>query len=227
MTLRENGRFAKQVTDTTLAPTRKSLRSSDITEDLKFIQNTVREVKATDKQRTGNAALQEARENCNRFEEEMGRLTVDLQDAIAELTGEVNTAYDYKGTEKLYSFFGKFSQSAQNTANQKRVHRLLSQTLDNKLKEIDRLDSKVNEDFKANEQRYNDARNDYVKRQGIIVQKRIEYEPKLAQVIGEREGFESEVAKLKQELETGVITETERPAKEKELAQLRVNLFDT
>ena len=225
MALRETARYAKEATSTKLAPTRKSLRSTDVSEDFKFVQNTAQEFKVDDK-RTSNVALQEARQNSDRFQEEMGRLTVDLQEAFVELGDKVSDAYNYQGSEKFWAFVGKFSQGAKNRANQNRVQRLLSQTLDKKLEEIRRLNEKVNRDFKVNEEKYDKNRMDYVARRAEIIKRLIENQPKLKQVIAEVADFKESVDKLKQDLETGVVLEDDRPAKEKELAQLQINLFD-
>ncbi|GEM_PF-3857716 len=222
MVLRDTRRM-KQVESTALAPTRQSVRS-DISDDINFVDQAVQEIRR--EKVSGNQLLAEAKANSDRFEVEMGRLTVDLQQAFVDFGAEVSEAYNYQGSERFWSLFSGFSQMAKNKANALRMHRLLTQKLDSKIAEIQRLNMNVNRDFAKNESRYESDRQSYLAKQAQVISKLRENQPKLKEVVVEREDLESKTNALKSDLETGAISEDMRPAKEAELAQLQVNLHD-
>ncbi|MBI4991717.1 MAG: hypothetical protein HZB99_00675 [Candidatus Harrisonbacteria bacterium] len=177
-----------------------------------------------------SSKLAEAKVFGDRMEQELRDLCMGLETKLEEIGYSVSDSYRFRGTEKVWAFFGGLGlKSCTDRAQRLRLHRLQTQDVQESVKEVNDLVEKTIRELGEIEKQYLADIGDVKAGTGynatlrLVIEKLKEAQPKFREVKERREKFETELKTLQMELESGTVSESERPAKEDELEELRKN----
>lgn len=214
----------KDITDRR-ASLRKAAKPSVITDlealDLKSAGEVSRVAQGANREYL--TKLQQAREFSDKMKGDLADLSGGIVERLREIGFSIQEAGTYQtGSERFYAFFGSLGiKSAQDTADRLRLQRLRTQTTDQSVKQISWFVVATVEGLNAIEREFEAARSDYKQSIGLALNKYEEAQPLYEQARTKREELEVQLKKLKLDLESGQVSVSDRPAKERELHELQ------
>ncbi|MDO8496800.1 MAG: hypothetical protein Q7S43_05115 [bacterium] len=169
----------------------------------------------------GSSRLQAAHEFGKKMQEELGAICIGVEEGLAQIGYSVTESYNFQGKEKFWAFIGNVHRNSLEKAKVLRYERLRTQNVDASVKEITNRGvetieqlGEVEKDFAKDAKAYNLSLT-------YILERLKEAQPGFAKAKSERESLEAQVKTLKMELESGTVSEAERPAKEEEYDNLQ------
>lgn len=167
----------------------------------------------------GSSRLQAANEFGKKMQQELGALCIGIEEGLAQIGYSVSEAYNFQGKERFWAFVGNFHRNSLEKAKVLRIQRLETQNVDDSVKEITNRGvetikqlGEIEADFTKDAESYNESL-------GYVINRLKEAQPEFAKAKSERESLEAQVKTAQMELESGTISEAERPAKEAEFEQ--------
>lgn len=201
---------------------RSSLKQGLDLSDLDSVR-TKADVTQAVQERVSNASarLQAANEFGQKMQRELGQLCIGIEQSLAEIGYSVSESYNFRGSEKFWAFMGKFSTKALEKAKVMRIQRLENQTVEDSVNEIINRVIETIKQLGEIEEDYKSDSTSYQETLTYMINRLKEAQPSFKAVKTERESLEGQVKTARLELESGTVTEDERPDKEKEFEELQ------
>ena len=201
---------------------RSALKQGLDLSDLDTARTKTEVVQAVQQRTTGaSTRLQAANEFGQKMQQELGQLCIGIEQSLAEIGYSVSEAYNFRGAEKFWAFLGKFHQGSLERAKVMRIQRLETQTVEASVQEIVRRVLETIKQLGEIEHDYEHDGEEYKKTLTYVIQRLKEAQPGFKETKGNREDLEAQVKTARLELESGTVSEDERPEKEETFEALQ------
>ncbi len=169
----------------------------------------------------GSNRLQVAKEFGQKMQQELGALCVGIEEGLAQIGYSVSESYNFSGSEKFWAFLGRFHKKSLDRAKVMRIQRLETQDVKQSVNEIVKRGTETIKQLGEIEKEYEKDAESYKNLLTYIIDRLQKAQPKFKQIKTTREELEAQVKNLRLELESGTVSEDERPSKEQEFEDLQ------